>query len=88
LGKRLCTNAPGNEEKTREQLIAEIEELQRRIEEHKWMEDALMSSEEYFRSLIESSQDCMCNISIDGLYMMMNPAGFILNDIDCQEDII
>ncbi|MBI4681676.1 MAG: PAS domain S-box protein [Nitrospirae bacterium] len=88
MDNRLYINAPGNSEKTREQLIDEIEELQRRIEEHKWMEDSLRSSEEYFRSFIESSQDCMCNISIDGLYMSMNPAGCVLNDIDCQEDII
>ncbi|RJR14735.1 MAG: PAS domain S-box protein [Nitrospiraceae bacterium] len=58
------------------------------VTEHKWMEDALRSSEEYFRSFIESSQDCMCHISVDGLYMSMNPAGCILNDIDSQEDII
>lgn len=55
---------------------------------HKWMEDTLRSSEEYFRSFIESSQDCMCNISVDGLYMSMNPAGCELNDIDRPEDII
>ncbi len=30
----------------------------------------------------------MCNISVDGLYMSMNPTGCILNGIDCQEDII
>lgn len=58
------------------------------VSEHKWMEDTLRSSEEYFRSLIESSQDCMCNISVDGLYMSMNPAGRILNDIDGEEDIV
>jgi len=58
------------------------------VTEHKWMEDTLRSSEEYFRSFIESSQDCMCNVSIDGHYMSMNPAGCVLHDVDCEADII
>jgi PAS domain S-box-containing protein len=58
------------------------------VTEHKWMEDTLRSSEAYFRSFIESSQDCMCNVSVDGLFMSMNPAGCGLNDINCEEDII
>ncbi|MEW6601831.1 MAG: PAS domain S-box protein [Nitrospirota bacterium] len=58
------------------------------VTEHKWKDDTLKSSENYFRSFIDSSQDCMCNISTEGLYISMNPAGCALNDITRQEDII
>ncbi|GBD95317.1 sporulation kinase E [bacterium BMS3Abin06] len=58
------------------------------ITERRWIEEALRTSEEYFRAFVESSQDCMCNISVDGKFMSMNPAGCTLNDIKSQEEII
>jgi PAS domain S-box-containing protein len=65
-----------------------IQAIIRDITERKWMEDAFIESEEYARSFIESSQDCVCNISIDGKFMSMNPTGCILNDIENPEEII
>ncbi len=58
------------------------------VTDRKWMEDALRESEEHARSFVESSQDCVCNITTDGKYMSMNPAGCTLNDVGSQEDII
>ena len=57
------------------------------ITERRWIEEALRTSEEYFRAFVESSQDCMCNISVDGKFMSMNPAGCTLNDVNSQEEI-
>ncbi len=51
-------------------------------------EEALRGSEEYYRSLVETSQDCMCNITLDGTYMSMNPAGCELNAVESGENII
>lgn len=60
----------------------------RDITEHKLFEEALMASEKYFRSFVESSHDCISNISLEGAYISINSAGCILNDIDRKEDMV
>lgn len=56
--------------------------------ERKKMEEALARSEEYYRSIFESSQDCICLISIDGKFLNMNTEGCIMNEVDKVEDVI
>ncbi len=65
-----------------------LQAVVRDISERKWIEEAIKESEEYARSFIDSSQDCVCNLTVDGKFMSMNPAGYILNDLDDSEDIV
>lgn len=60
----------------------------RDVTEHKLFEEALTASEEYSRSFVESSDDCISNISLEGTYISMNNAGCLLNDVDNKGDII
>ncbi len=45
-------------------------------------------SEEHYRSLVESSPDCICDISLDGKFLSMNFSGCRFNEIESSEDII
>lgn len=56
--------------------------------ERKKMEESLARSEEYYRSIFESSRDCICHISLDGKYLNMNPAGLTINELDSLERVI
>ena len=38
-------------------------------------EDALRESEKYFRSLVETSAECICNFDLEGNILYMSPAG-------------
>ena len=58
------------------------------VTERRLMEYALMESEANARSFLESSQDSICNLTIDGGYMSMNPAGRLLHDIGPDDNII
>jgi len=58
------------------------------ISDRKWIEEALMASEDYFRSFVENSQDSMYNISVDGTIMSINPAASKLNDINAAEEMV
>lgn len=51
------------------------------------METLLRDSEEKFRSLIENSSDCICQIDLSGKISYMNPIGLKLNDIDNEADL-
>ncbi|RJQ20819.1 MAG: PAS domain S-box protein [Nitrospiraceae bacterium] len=55
--------------------------------ERKWMQESLTASEEYFRSFVESSQDCICNLTVDGKIMNINSSGKAINDADDEEII-
>lgn len=46
------------------------------------------SSEEKFRILIDSSEDCICHISLDGKFVSMNAAGCTFNEINSDAEII
>ncbi len=58
------------------------------ITAQKWIVEALAESEEYSRSFLESSQDCVCNLSSEGKFMSMNPVGLEINGIENPEDIV
>lgn len=57
------------------------------IADSKQAQEMLKVSEDYFRSFIESSQDCIAHISRDGIFLSMNEAGLRLNGFDGSEDI-
>jgi PAS domain S-box-containing protein len=57
------------------------------ITESKQTQEALKISEEYFRSFMESSQDCVANLSKDGLFLSMNDAGLRLQGFDTAGDV-
>jgi two-component system NtrC family sensor kinase len=57
------------------------------ITDSKQSQEMLRVSEDYFRSFIESSQDCIAHISSDGIFLSMNEAGLRLNGFDGPEDI-
>ena len=57
------------------------------ISERKWIENALKDSEEYARSFIDSSQDGVSNLTIEGNFISMNPTAYALNDIDESDDL-
>jgi PAS domain S-box-containing protein len=52
------------------------------IHERKMVEDALRESEEYSRTLVESSPDCVKVLSYDGNILSMNSQGLLMHDID------
>lgn len=72
----------------REDSIGGVIVNSRDTTERKKMEEALARSEEYYRSIIENSQDCICHISLDGKYLDINPAGLALYEFDMMEDVI
>jgi len=70
-----------NTDKTKEQLIVEIQELRQRIaelellqEQRKQVEKALRESEELFRLVADFTYDCEYWISPDGKYLYVSPA--------------
>ncbi len=58
------------------------------ITERKQAEEMLRVSEDYFRSFIESSQDCIAHISIDGKFLSMNDAGCRLHGFADPSDVV
>jgi two-component system, NtrC family, sensor kinase len=58
------------------------------ITENKQTQETLKLSEEYFRSFIESSQDCIAHLSRDGNFLSMNDAGVKLYGLESAGDII
>jgi two-component system NtrC family sensor kinase len=58
------------------------------ITERRQMEEILRVSEDYFKSFIESSQDCIAHITTDGRFLSMNEAGCRLYGISDPGDIV
>ncbi len=84
-----------DEDKSKEQLINELAEMRQRIAEletsetlRKRAEDSLRVSEGHFRSLIESSQDSICHISLDGRFLSMNAADCAIYKLESPEEAI
>jgi PAS domain S-box-containing protein len=59
--------------------------LEAEVAERKRMEEALRESEERFRSLVESSSECIGNLDLDGNFLYVNPTCSRLLG-KCQED--
>ncbi|HTZ17811.1 MAG TPA: PAS domain S-box protein [Dissulfurispiraceae bacterium] len=57
------------------------------ISERRQAEEMLRVSEDYFRSFIESSQDCIAHLSADGSFLSMNDAGCKLHGFDDPADV-
>jgi two-component system, NtrC family, sensor kinase len=55
--------------------------------ESRQAQEMLSASEDYFRSFIESSKDCIAHISGDGNFLSINEAGARLNGFDSAEDM-
>jgi two-component system, NtrC family, sensor kinase len=51
-------------------------------------EEMLRVSEDYFRSFIESSQDCIAHISLEGKFLSMNEAGCNLHGFADPTDVV
>jgi PAS domain S-box-containing protein len=58
------------------------------ITERRQAEEMLSVSEDYFRSFIESSQDCIAHISTDGRFLSMNDAGCKLHGFAEPSDVV
>ena len=71
-----------------EELSKANKELQNEIKYRKKAEDALRESEEQYKTLIESSSDCICHIDLDSKFIYMNPGGVRLNQLESSEEIL
>ena len=58
------------------------------VTERKQAEEMLSVSEDYFRSFIESSQDCIAHISREGRFLSMNEAGCKLFGFAEPDDVV
>ncbi len=63
-----------DEQKTKKQLIAELENLRRHITEQRRIEEDLQQSEVKYRTLAENAQDAIFIISISEGFEYVNPA--------------
>lgn len=52
------------------------------------IEESIRASEEYARSFMESSQDCITDILTNGEISNINPAGCTLNELGSPEEVI
>lgn len=41
-----------------------------------------------YKTIVENSMECICQISLDGKILYVNPAGLKLNEMERQEDVI
>lgn len=76
----LHTNEPGQPQMSG--LIYDITERQAALCERKRNEEALRRSEEFTRRVLESSQDCIKVIDLEGYIIYMNDGGRSLMEID------
>lgn len=73
------------ESATREMLLLVIV---RDVTEERHLEEVLRGSEEYSRSFLESSQDCIAHLSSEGSFLSMNKAGAVMLGLDQPDEMI
>lgn len=74
-------------ERTRE-LAKANEELEAEIAEHRHTESKLAYSENYLRSIFNTTPECVKIITPAGQVLQMNPAGLHMCDADRPEDVL
>ena len=62
-----------------------VQVIARDITERKKAEEKLKESEEKYRTLIESSSDCICHIDLNGKIMYMNRGGVKINEFESSD---
>ncbi|MDD3846062.1 MAG: PAS domain S-box protein [Syntrophorhabdaceae bacterium] len=83
------------QEKTRDALLAEIEELKRRIgeletaqAEHREVEAALRKTEEKYRRIFEDAIEGIFQTSVEGRFLSANPSLARVHGYDSPQDLI
>ena len=61
-----------DDNKTKEQLVAELQAIRRRVAELEQADQALKTSEEKYRQLVETASDAIYIVSEDGLIIDTN----------------
>ena len=57
------------------------------ITDRKKMEDELLESEKSYRTLVESSAECICQLDLKGNFLFMNPTGLKGHDITSNDEL-
>lgn len=57
------------------------------IDDRKRMEIALKQSEQQFRAIFEAEPECVKIVTADGILQTMNPAGLVMLEADCLEQV-
>lgn len=60
----------------------------RDVTEERHLEEALRGSEEYARSFLESSRDCVAHLSSDGVFLSINNAGVDILGLNGAADLV
>ena len=67
--------------------IASFIRLSNDITDRKKMEDELLESEKSYRTLVESSAECICQLDLKGNFLFMNPTGRKSHDIPSVDEL-